>query len=88
VKKAGEDKRTNFYFEKGDFPIPSKSKNVELVFMHDWSITRIGVKEINADASQLIAVDNIGAKSPSFFTIDNWEPILDTFWKMPLNLLI
>jgi len=74
VKKAGEDKRTNFYFEKGDFPIPSKSKNVELVFMHDWSITRIGVKEINADASQLIAVDNIGAKSPSFFTIDNWEP--------------
>ena len=74
VKKAGEDKRTNFYFEKGDFPIPSKSKNVELVFMHDWSITRIGVKEINADANQLIAVDNIGAKSPSFFTIDNWEP--------------
>lgn len=42
--------------------------------MHDWSITRIGVKEINADANQLIAVDNIGAKSPSFFTIDNWEP--------------
>ena len=74
VKKAGEDKRTNFYFEKGDFPIPSKSKNVELVFMHDWSITRIGVKEINADTNQLIAVDNIGAKSPSFFTIDNWEP--------------
>ena len=74
VKKAGEDKRTNFYFEKGDFPLPSKSKNVELVFMHDWSITRIGVKEIKAEADQLIAVDNIGAKSPSFFTIDNWEP--------------
>jgi hypothetical protein len=73
VKKAGEDKRTNFYFEKGDFPIPSKATNVELVFMHDWSITRIGIKEINAEASQLIAVDNIGAKSPSFFTIDNWE---------------
>lgn len=74
VKKAGDDKRTNFYFEKGDFPLPSKSKNVELVFMHDWSITRIGVKEIKAEADQLIAVDNIGAKSPSFFTIDNWEP--------------
>lgn len=74
VKKAGEDKRTNFYFEKGDFPIPSKSQHVELVFMHDWSITRIGVKEINAEAGQLIAVDQIGAKNLSFFTIDNWEP--------------
>ena len=74
VKKAGDDKRTNFYFEKGDFPLPSKSSNVELVFLHDWSITRIGVKEIKAEADQLIAVDNIGAQSPSFFTIDNWEP--------------
>jgi hypothetical protein len=73
VKKAGEDKRTNFYFEKGDFPIPSKAQAVELVFMHDWSITRIGLKEINAEAGQLIAVDQIGAKNLNFFTIDNWE---------------
>jgi len=74
VKQAGEDRRTNFYFEKGDFPIPSITDGVELVFLHDWSISRIGVKDINAATDQLFTVDTIGARSPAFFTIDNWEP--------------
>ncbi len=74
VKKAGEDRRTNFFFEKSDFPIPGNLEGLELVFLHDWSISRIGVKEIDAVNNQLFAVDSIGAKSPDFFTIDNWEP--------------
>ncbi len=74
VKKAGADRRTNFFFEKGDFPIPANTKSVELVFLHDWSISRIAVKEINADKNQLFAVVSIGAKEPDFFNIDNWEP--------------
>lgn len=74
VKKAGADRRTNFFFEKGDFPIPANTKNVELVLMHDWSISRIAVKEIKTDENQLFAVDSIGAKEPDFFNIDNWEP--------------
>jgi hypothetical protein len=47
VKKVGADRRTNFFFEKGDFPIPENVKDVELVLLHDWSISRIPVKEIN-----------------------------------------
>lgn len=74
VKKAGEDRRTNFFFEKNDFPIPGNLEGLELVFLHDWSISRIGVKEIDAANNQLFTVDSIGAKSPDFFTIDNWEP--------------
>ncbi len=74
VKKAGEDRRTNFFFGKDDFPIPGSLEGLELVFLHDWSISRIGVKEIDAQKQQLFAVDSIGAKSPAFFTIDNWEP--------------
>lgn len=74
VKKAGEDRRTNFFFEKGDFPIPQNPEGLELVFLHDWSISRIEVKEIDATNDQLVTVDSIGAKSPAFFTIDNWEP--------------
>jgi hypothetical protein len=74
VKKAGVDRRTNFFFEKGDFPIPENVKDVELVLMHDWSISRIAVKEIKADENQLFAVDSIGAKNPEFFNLDNWEP--------------
>lgn len=74
VKKAGEDRRTNFFFEKGDFPVPNNVKGVELILLHDWSISRIGLKEINPETNQLVAVESIGAKSPAFFTIDNWEP--------------
>lgn len=74
VKKAGEDRRTNYFFEKNDFPIPVNLEGLELVFLHDWSISRIEVKEIDAVNNQLFTVDSIGAKSPAFFTIDNWEP--------------
>ena len=74
VKKVGADRRTNFYFEKGDFPIPENVKDVELVLLHDWSISRIAVKEIKANENQLFAVDSIGAKNPEFFNLDNWEP--------------
>ncbi len=74
VKKAGADRRTNFFFEKGDFPIPANAKNTELILLHDWSISRIALKEIKANENQLFAVDSIGAKGPAFFNIDNWEP--------------
>lgn len=74
VKKVGDDRRTHFYFEKGEFPIPPKSDNPELVLMHDWSISRIQVDEIDTEQNKLTAIDSIGARSPSFFNLDNWEP--------------
>jgi hypothetical protein len=74
VKQAGADRRTNFFFEQGDFPIPATIRGVELVFLHDWSISRIGIKEIDPVKNQLFTEDSIGAKSPEFFHIDNWEP--------------
>ncbi len=73
VKKAGEDRRTNFFFEKGDFPIPENVNGVELVLLHDWSISRIGVLDIDSQNNKLTAVDSIGAKNPLFFNIDHWE---------------
>lgn len=74
IKKAGADRRTHFYFEKDDFPIPGKAENVELVLLHDWSISRIAVREINATENKLSAVDSIGARNPEFFNLDHWEP--------------
>jgi len=73
VDKVGDDRRTNFQFKKGDFPIPENITGVELVLLHDWSISRIAVKEIDAENKRLTAVDSIGAKSPAFFNLDNWD---------------
>ncbi|MCF6357526.1 MAG: hypothetical protein L3J54_06940, partial [Draconibacterium sp.] len=73
VKKVGDDRRTNFQFSEGDFPIPENVKGVELILLHDWSISRIGVKSIDSRNNRLTAVDSIGAKSPAFFNLDNWD---------------
>ncbi len=73
VGKVGDDRRTHFFFEPGDFPVPANEKTVELVLLHDWSISRIPVKEINRGENKLTAVDSIGAKSPEFFNLDHWE---------------
>lgn len=74
VKQAGADRRTHFFFAEGDFPIPENTSGTELVFLHDWSITRIPVKEINPAENRLTAVDSVGNKGLAFFNIDNWEP--------------
>ena len=73
VKQAGEDRRTSFFFEKGDFPVPEFPSDAEVVLLHDWSISRMAVKEIDKSTGRLTAVESIGAKVPDFFTIDNWE---------------
>ena len=74
VTEVGADKRTYFTFTSGDFPIPKSTAKPELVLLHDWSITRIPVKDIDVEHNVLYAVDSIGTKNLDFFTLDNWEP--------------
>lgn len=74
IRKAGEDRRTFFYFNPGDFPVPEKPCDTELILLHDWSISRIGVKQIDTGKNTLTAVDTIGARQPEFFNLDHWEP--------------
>jgi GH141 insertion domain/Right handed beta helix region len=73
ISKAGKDDKTNFFFRKNEIPKVKDANELELVFIHDWSITRIGVKSIDWKNNHLFTVDSIGASSPSFFTITNWE---------------
>lgn len=73
VDRVGEDRRTNFFFKSGDFPIPLNPVGMELIFLHDWSISRIAVKSIDMNNLRLTAVDSIGPRQPSFFNLDHWE---------------
>jgi len=73
IKEVGADRRTHFFFEENEFPIPKRPEGIELVLLHDWSISRIEVKEIDLERNKLTAVDSIGAKNPSFFNLDHWE---------------
>jgi hypothetical protein len=74
VKEVGTDRRTNFTYHPGDFPQPKKPKEAELALLHDWSITRIPIADIDKDTQTILTVDSIGAKGLDFFNLDNWEP--------------
>jgi hypothetical protein len=45
---------------------------VELVFLHDWSITRVGLKQVDSNAQQLTFQHLIGGDQ-EFFAIDGFE---------------
>jgi hypothetical protein len=73
VEKAGADRRTSFTFKAGEVKPVADLDQVELVFFHDWSITRVGVRSVDEAASVLTMTDNIGG-SAAPFAIDNFEP--------------
>ena len=73
VKQSGEDRRTNFFFNDDDGIKPVRDLDkVELVFLHDWSITRTPVKSIDVAQSQLTVPIKIGA-GHTFFAINGFE---------------
>ena len=72
IAKAGDDNRTNFYFNTNDIPRIAETQGLELILLHDWSVTRIPVRSIDHKAKQLTAADSIGSRL-SFFTLTNWE---------------
>ena len=73
IEQAGEDHRTNFIYREGDLKNWKDIENVELVFLHDWSITRCPVKEIDEAERRLTVPHRIGCDF-DFFKIDGWEP--------------
>ena len=73
VARIGEDNRTNFFYNPGDFPLPENNQEVELALLHDWSITRINLKEIDPERRKITAIDSIGAKCLDFFNLGHWE---------------
>lgn len=72
IEKAGKDNRTHFFFRKNDIPQLDETEGLELIFLHDWSVTRIPVKSVEWKARKLTTVDSIGSKL-SFFTMTHWE---------------
>lgn len=73
VAEVGKDRRTNFRYNDKDFTLPENPSEVELVLLHDWSISRISLSGIDTVKHVITAKDSIGAKCIDFFNIDNWE---------------
>ncbi|MDR0390470.1 MAG: right-handed parallel beta-helix repeat-containing protein, partial [Planctomycetaceae bacterium] len=73
VNKAGEDRRTNFFFKPNELKPVDDLDQVELVFLHDWSITRTPIKSIDTSENKLTVPLQIGGDLP-LWNIDTFEP--------------
>jgi len=88
VEKVGEDRRTNFQYTEGDLRAYDDVEQIELVFLHDWSITRTPVESID-EATRILRVPyQVGPpgrwgamdwfeKHPRYF-LENSREFLDT----------
>lgn len=72
IESTGKDRRTSFSFYEGDLTPFQDLDHCELVFFHDWSTSRVGVKGLDFVRRVLTVTDPIGPNAPHF-AIDNFE---------------
>ncbi len=72
VVKAFPDERSGFTFKEGDLPNGYRNGG-ELVFLHDWSITRVPVAEVDPANRRLRVAQPIGPNA-RHYRIDHFEP--------------
>jgi hypothetical protein len=78
VAQVGEDRRTNFTFHAADIPEALDGdftgRDLELVFFHEWSISRTPVASIDQSQARLNTSHPVGPLVLDFFVMDHWEP--------------
>lgn len=73
IEKSLPDRRTGFSFNQEDLPKSlNPSEGLELVFLHDWSISRIPVASIDHSKQILKVKFPIGCEAPHY-AIDHFE---------------
>jgi hypothetical protein len=72
IAQAGPDNRTSFVVEPNDYLPLAPPQTAEVVFLHDWSISRVRIASIDAAARSYKFADNIGANQ-NIFAISNFE---------------
>ncbi len=73
VVTAAADNRTGFTFTPGDVANVPDLDQVELVFLHDWSITRVGIRSVDERNHSLVTKNPIGANA-RHYSINWFEP--------------
>lgn len=66
------DKRSGFTFKVGEIPKNITGEDIELVFFHDWSTTRVGVKQLEHDKGRLTTKAPVGPAA-NHYRIDHFE---------------
>jgi hypothetical protein len=72
IDQAFPDKRSGFTFRVGELP-SAWTAGGELVFLHDWSTSRIPVREVDHESRRLTVAFPIGNRA-DHYKIDHFEP--------------
>jgi hypothetical protein len=73
VETVGADKRTSFTYTAGDIPALKRVDGTEIVFLHDWSISRVPVASITPSNRTIQSASNIGPFA-NHYAMDHFEP--------------
>lgn len=87
IVKAGPDDRTSFTFEEGHLRAWSRLREAEVVFLHDWSSSRIRIASVDESAREVKLLNPVGPgarhysmtwfeKQPRYF-VENAPELLD-----------
>lgn len=74
VEKPGPDNRTSFTFKEGDLPPLAKAQEAELVFLHDWSISRVRLAAVDEAQRTVRLLHPVGPRGQAFWNITGFEP--------------
>jgi hypothetical protein len=77
--RVGDDRRSSFQVADGDLPALPDVRGVELVFLHDWSITRSPIRSFDPATGKLTLSEAIAPQS-------RWAA-MDWFEKQPRYFL-
>ncbi len=84
---VGPDGRTSFSFPTGDLPTSASLVGAELVFLHDWSVSRVEIGDVDPTSGRVTLGNPIGAAGAPFFRIDGFEPHPRYFVEHAVGLL-
>ena len=72
VARPGSDGRTSFHFRENDLFAWPDTSSTELVFLHDWSTSRLRIASIDPELRRVSMAEAIGGYLP-FFHITGFE---------------
>ena len=73
IAAAGKDRRTSFRANEGDLQDWEDPGQIEFVFYHDWSLSRVRMKGIDHKNNTATLADPVGQTTAKHYAMDHFE---------------
>lgn len=73
IAAAGPDQRTSFSFQESDLQKWENPRQIEFVFYHDWSLSRVHLAAIDLETRTAMLADPVGQTTARHYAMDWFE---------------